>query len=380
MSRGVTDRPRVTFFIPCYKLAHLLPECVNSMLMQTYRDFEILIMDDCSPDDTPEVARSFTDPRVKHIRNEPNLGHLRNYNKAIGLARGDYIWLVSADDRLRSAHVLERYLGVMEANRRIGFAFCPGISIQDGRDAGIVPWARLDEPNTVIGGRTLLRRLVRANCVLAPSGMVRRDCYERLGGFPLDLPFAGDWFLWCLFALHYDVAYFAEPMVDYREHSGSMTGAMIADDIRRLSADDFAVRWRMLERIRQVGDDALARDCMDAIVDDYTNSLAGKSWRGTKYRMRLEEFERSLALYAPDAGEREQVRRTVLAGVGKHLYWDSELETDLQLFQLALEHGAFNPKLLVKYSLLRLGRPGVLAMHVMSTARAMSSQRRKSAS
>ena len=107
--------PKVTFIIPCYKLAHLLKECVTSILAQTYGDFEVLIMDDCSPDNTPEVAASFRDPRVKHIRNEPNLGHLRNYNKAIELAAGEYLWLISADDRLRQPHVLERYLDVMEA-------------------------------------------------------------------------------------------------------------------------------------------------------------------------------------------------------------------------------------------------------------------------
>src|SRR5208283_2490112 len=77
--------PTVSFIVPCYKLAHLLPNCVHSILMQTYRDFEVLIMDDCSPDATPQVAQSFQDPRVKHIRNDPNLGHLRNYNHGIGL-------------------------------------------------------------------------------------------------------------------------------------------------------------------------------------------------------------------------------------------------------------------------------------------------------
>src|SRR5208282_429173 len=116
--------PKVTFVVPCYKLAHLLPECVNSILAQTYRDFEILIMDDCSPDDTPQVARSFSgDPRVQYIRNDPNLGHLRNYNKGLKMARGEYVWLMSADDRLRSPHILERYVKVMEENPQVGYAF-----------------------------------------------------------------------------------------------------------------------------------------------------------------------------------------------------------------------------------------------------------------
>jgi glycosyltransferase involved in cell wall biosynthesis len=72
--------PIVSFVVPCYKLAHLLRECVESILSQTYGDFEVLIMDDCSPDNTPEVAQSFQHPRVKYVRNDPNLGHLRNYN------------------------------------------------------------------------------------------------------------------------------------------------------------------------------------------------------------------------------------------------------------------------------------------------------------
>jgi glycosyltransferase involved in cell wall biosynthesis len=225
--------PKVTFFVPCYKLAHLLTACVESILAQTYGDFEVLIMDDCSPDNTPEVARSFTDPRVRHIRNEPNLGHLRNYNKAIALAAGEYVWLISADDRLRSPVVLERYLEVMEAHPRVGFAFCPGVGLQGEQETGIVKYGWLPGPDAVLDGRAFLHRLLESNCVLAPAGLVRKECYERVGVFPLDLPFAGDWYLWCAFALHYDVAYFAEPMVNYREHTESMTGQFIAEALER---------------------------------------------------------------------------------------------------------------------------------------------------
>ena len=78
--------PLVSFVVPCYKLAHLMPQCVNSILRQSYENYEILIMDNCSPDNTPEVAASFGDPRVKLVRNETNLGHVRNFNKGITLA------------------------------------------------------------------------------------------------------------------------------------------------------------------------------------------------------------------------------------------------------------------------------------------------------
>src|SRR6266550_3100148 len=106
--------PIVSFVVPCYKLAHLLRECVDSILCQTFGNLEVLIMDDCSPDKTSEVAQSFRDSRVRYIRNESNLGHLRNYNKGISLTQGKYVWLISADDYLRRAYILEKYVNLLE--------------------------------------------------------------------------------------------------------------------------------------------------------------------------------------------------------------------------------------------------------------------------
>src|SRR6267378_796708 len=125
-SKVMNTHPKVSFVVPCYRLAHLLPECINSILSQTFVDFEILIMDDCSPDDTPKVAQSFQDPRVRHVRNEPNLGHLRNYNKGIDLALGKYVWLISADDYLRRPYVLRRYIDLLDRHPHVGYAFCSG--------------------------------------------------------------------------------------------------------------------------------------------------------------------------------------------------------------------------------------------------------------
>ncbi len=369
MTGAGAGRPKVSFVVPCYKLAHLLAECLASILSQTHQNIEVLIMDDCSPDNTAEVAAGCSDFRVRYVRNDPNLGHLRNYNKGIELATGDYIWLISADDRLRSAEVVARYLAVMEANPKVGYAFCTGMGLRDGRETSIVQWATLDRPDAIFDGRAFLRRLLQSNCVLAPSGMVRRECYERAGVFPLDLPFAGDWYLWCAFALHYDVAYFAEPMVNYREHSGSMTDALITEDVRLLSKDDLAVRWRMKQQLADAGEAELAEHCRSQIVWDYAQALSSKRWRSAKFRMTLEDFENSLAHHVPDVRERERMRQAVMASVGSQLYWDSELATDLELYRLAIKYGGANPRLWLKYGVLRLGRVGTFIMRVVTTLR-----------
>ncbi len=82
----------------------------------------------------------------------------------------------------------------------------------------------------IFPGHALLKKLLRANFVLTAAGMVRRECYEKVSFFPLDMPWCGDWYLWCVFALHYDVAYFAEPMVCYRKHAAEYDQHSLAEE------------------------------------------------------------------------------------------------------------------------------------------------------
>src|SRR5690242_680204 len=170
----MTDDPIVSFVVPCYKLAHLLPECVTSILGQSYRRFEVLILDDCSPDNTAEVAGGFHDARIMHVRNERNLGHLQNYNHGIAMARGRYVWLISADDKLRTPLILERYLQVMEANPRVGYACCPAISLDNDVETELE--GSISKRDTIFAGKKFARRLLQqGNFVIAASGMVRRE-------------------------------------------------------------------------------------------------------------------------------------------------------------------------------------------------------------
>src|SRR5437899_2875355 len=215
--------PLVSFVVPCYKLAHLLAECVNSILAQTYGNFEILIMDNCSPDETSEVAASFRDPRVKHVRNDVNIGHLRNFNKGISMASGEYVWLVSADDWIRDPSALAKYVDLMERNPEVGYIFCRAVEVQGSREVGVAEWTNCGKQKRIWNGRTFLMRLIQANCIVMSSVMVRRECYSKVGLFSLDLPYATDWYLWCVLALHNRVAYLPEPMVSVRHHETSLT-------------------------------------------------------------------------------------------------------------------------------------------------------------
>ncbi len=373
--------PKVSFVVPCYKLGHLLAECVNSILSQTYTDFEILILDDKSPDNTAEVSKSFTDSRVTYIQNPENLGNLRNYNKGIGLARGKYIWLISADDFLIRPYVLERYVGLMDSNPHVGYTFCPGIRLKNGKEAGVT--GTYGERDCVIKGQAMLKALFDRNFVLAASVMVRRECYETIdvfplkaewGGIPVDMKWLGDWYLWCVFALAYDVGYFAEPMVCYREHDLSMSNSITQKEIVQSCADsDIGMLWMMRQKAIGAKSTRIAEDCMLAIKNEYRQQAIGKQFRASTYTMSLSHLEESLHRSTNNEIERNRIRAFFFDGVGdRHLSCQEE-STARHFYLSSLRKDPRLIKVYAKLLLLSFGKPGAYLRRMVGGLRRVSS-------
>jgi glycosyltransferase involved in cell wall biosynthesis len=351
--------PKVTFIVPCYKLAHLLPECIDSILAQSFQDFEILIMDDCSPDNTPEVARSFTDRRVRHIRNEPNLGNSANYNKGIALAQGKYVWLISADDRLRRPYVLDRYVKLMDAHHEVGMACCPAMELKAGEENGIQHGV-VAKRDSLFKGHEFAEKLSHYNCVVVASVMVRKSCYERLGGFPLDLGYAGDWYLWCLFSLYSDVAYFAEPMTNYRMHEQSMTTSLMNGRAEVCAEQDLLVLWRIARLAAQAGYDSVVRAFKKAIAAEYFRQLTVEKC-GAAPLLTRDEFEQSLAEHARSDSEACFIRAGVHAQLGDYYFHRLDPRRAAECYALALHQGSPSARTFIKFLLLRAGPVGAFA-------------------
>lgn len=352
-------RPKVSFVVPCYRLGHLLGECLTSILTQTCGDLEVLVLDDCSPDDTAAVAASFTDPRVRYLRNAQNLGHLRNYNEGVRLARGDYIWLVSADDLLRRPNALETYLALIESDDRIGYVFGPAMELVDGVEQGLAPYSVLGASNRVLEGRTFLRQsLLDQNRVVAASVMARTECYRKLGGYALDMPWAADWYAWSLFALHYRVAYCAEPMVCYRLHPDSMTSGFIATDVEPCRRDDIAVPWRMWRRAEQAGDSKLAAAYRGAVARQYGRQLAGRVYARNPAPMSELEMERSLAEHSRSEAEMRWLRPRILVSAADSFFAQGRFPEAREAYRRGLALNPAMPLAGLKFLLLSLaGRP-----------------------
>lgn len=349
--------PTVSFVVPCYKLAHLLPECVNSILSQSYTDFEVLIMDDCSPDNTPEVARSFQDSRVKHIRNDPNMGHVRNYNKGIDLARGRYIWLISADDCLRQTYILERYVEQMEKKPSVGFAYCSGVGLKNGQETGVLDYSVYSDRDQIVHGHKFLKKLLKGNCVLAASGLVRRECYDRLGTFPLDMPYACDWYLWCLVALHFDVAYFAEPMVCYREHDLSMTNTLMTKSAEACCEEDVAVLLSVKQKAEAAEFRSVSKESLRSLGYIYGRSMVSEKHPNCPL-LTWEQFEASLDRHISLEEEKTFVRSQACAAMADEYLSRNDVLSAKQFYQASLSYDRWNAMVQMKSLFLYLGKPG----------------------
>jgi glycosyltransferase involved in cell wall biosynthesis len=350
--------PTVSFVVPTYKLAHLVGECLESIRAQSFEDYEILLMDDCSPDDTASVAEAFADPRLRYVRNETNLGHLANYNKGLGLARGRYLWLISADDRLRSTDVLSRFVEALEGDPRIAFVFCPAMGLRDGADSGIVRFCWNPPDAAVLEGRDLLKILLERNCIASPAVLVRAAAYREAGWFPLDLPYAGDWYLWCRFALGTRVAYLPEPMIHYRLHSQSMSEALSSGRPEQMVRDDIAVRWRIKHDASALGQTAVRRMAAERIAGDYAARIMRRE-QGLREGMSFDECVSSIRQHAASAGEASEAIARMSEELADLLRARGRLDEARRHYNAAIRRTPLAWRALAKRSLLTLGRSGV---------------------
>jgi glycosyltransferase involved in cell wall biosynthesis len=169
--------PHVSLCIPTYNRARFLSETIASALGQTVRDLEVVVVDDNSPDDTGAVVQRCSDPRVRYVRNETNLGVPENLNRAFALGRGEFLVLLEDHDLLDERY-LERTLDVLHRHPRVAFV-ATGLVTIDEEGQPIRNWV-MPLPE-VMEGRALLRRLLtRTTCPFSVTTVVRRSALAGL--------------------------------------------------------------------------------------------------------------------------------------------------------------------------------------------------------
>ena len=204
--------PKVSVVIPVYNAMTYLPETVESVLRQTFTDFEVLIIDDGSSDHVVQWASQLVDPRVKLI-SQQNQGVSVARNTGIAQAQGEYIAFLDADD-LWDATKLEKQVRCLENNLAIGLVHTwMAVIDQQGKPTGRVMISNAEGE--------VWKQLVEQNTLACSSVMVRRCCFETVGVFaprnecPVDVE---DWEMWIRIASRYPFAVVKEPLMHYRQH------------------------------------------------------------------------------------------------------------------------------------------------------------------
>ena len=218
---------KVSVIVPNYNHAPYLRERMDTILTQTFQDFELILLDDCSTDDSRSILSSYSNnPRVSAIKfNEKNSGStFKQWNKGVRLARGEYIWLAESDD-YADPHFLERLVPVLDAKPQVAFVSCRSWQIDSNgnvmgyADAGVPHWKRYETGAEVDGREECENYFAYVTAVCnASSVLMRRSAYEKAGGADESLRLAGDRKLWGAMALTGRVVYFNEPLNYYRIH------------------------------------------------------------------------------------------------------------------------------------------------------------------
>lgn len=223
--------PLISIGMPVFNAQRYVREAIESLLAQTMGDFEIVLCDNASTDQTEDICREFAarDRRLRYLRNAANLGVVANFNLAFEAARGPYFKWAAYDD-LHAPAYLERCVARLETERSLAICHSQTRSIDDaGRDHGDFPALyRLDVPCPI----ERFRRIIWTDAFPPIWGLMRSEMVRRTR---LHLPFMGtDRVFMAEMLLQGGVAYVEQPLFLLREHAASYTSSVTEYD-KRLS-------------------------------------------------------------------------------------------------------------------------------------------------
>lgn len=213
----------VGIYIPAYNADQFIDKAIASVLNQSFRDFELLIVDDASTDNTAEVASSYLEnPKVTYFRNEHNLGMSSNWNRGISLLKNKYIAKLDADD-FHHPEFLSETISVLENNPGVGMVFS-GLNWVTGRGANVTPMLPYTSSWTA-DGKIFRANLFRKFVCYGPTICVRAECYAKLGAFIDQMRIHTDWEMWTRIASNYEVGYVNKILASAIRHEGNITSA-----------------------------------------------------------------------------------------------------------------------------------------------------------
>lgn len=273
--------PVVSVIIPTYNRKAYLGQALDSLAAQTYRDFEIIVVDDGSTDDTAEFLRV----RPESIRYfwQENAGPAAARNRGLKEARGQFVAFLDSDD-LWQPSFLEATTQCLMRDKSVDVAFCRSVTIDD-RGTVMANHGR----RSAFGG-DITAQLFASTFISTPTVLVRLNTVREHGGFDASLPTNEDYDLWLRLSLRHRFGLVDEPLCLRRSHPGtqSRNGSLVVPTIRKA---------RLLERFyHQLGGaDKIPRNIAFARLAKVYYTAGKCSYRAGRYAAAADLFHQSLA-------------------------------------------------------------------------------------
>jgi glycosyltransferase involved in cell wall biosynthesis len=202
----------VSIVLPTFNRARLIRRAIQSILDQTYVNFELIVVDDCSKDETERVVKSFPDRRIRYLRHEENKGAVAARNTGIMAARGEYVAFQDSDDEWLPQKLYKQMNAFNSAPLNLGVVYTSYWLIDNGTITYAPPLDCVKQTEGYIHTSLLV-----TNFVNAPTAVVRRECFEKAGMFE-SLPRLQEWGLWLRISKYYEFKHINEPLIKaYRQ-------------------------------------------------------------------------------------------------------------------------------------------------------------------
>lgn len=256
--------PKISVVMPVYNGEKYLREAIDSILNQTLSDFEFIIINDASTDKTEEIIKSYTDNRIKYLKNEKNLGVAGTLNKGLDVAKGEYIARMDADD-ISLPLRFEKQVKFMDKHRNI--AVCGGVMEHFGADDN-------KKAYTVLGIDNMRINFLFDSCLFHPTVMMRKSVIEN-EHYRYDTQFdkVEDFELWTRLVLKYGIDNINQTLLKYRIHQNQVTQNYNNEHKEKASK----VRYNYLKALGVKADNEEIKSYMDFCNKDFDYSTQIKS-------------------------------------------------------------------------------------------------------
>ena len=223
--------PMVSVGIPTYNQSEFLRQAIQSVLNQTFQDFEVIVVDDCSTDNTPDVVRQFDDRRIRYHRTDVNLRPPRSWNECVRIAQGEYFAILPHDD-LYEPTFLARMISALDQNPSVGFAQCAHFSVNE--DLPVLEERYIAKKEFVARGEEALLIQTRRHLMNPASILFRRNSVVKHGLWKVY--YWDDEVLILKIGFHDGFVYLPYCLSSVRAHSLNLSNTLIKEDFDSILA------------------------------------------------------------------------------------------------------------------------------------------------